>query len=463
MTDAVIDVLRPRRCGLTGAEEEHLERSLVDAVPDLRLEEMFRLRASLLSTYDHLLVGWAPDGTMAGLLGCTWRSCRGLSLLHVGIQMIAPAYRGGRLFADLWHREIVEVLPAEDARPSLVAVKTYNPLVYLAMRSFARLAGGSLYPDVGAAVQDPDLVRLASSTHSVIAPDHEFDPATGAVRGAGVPPDLYEAVPDIGCHPVERYFGRYLNPGDRLLCLMRCPGFDEEQFPVARLAGHRPGRAGRLGAEVRRPERSRLRQVRRAVAPHRPGRHRIADHEVARRLPVHQELVDHVRERSDIGHVDLHQEAVVAGHAVALGNLRDRVGQRGDLRQLPGLRAHPHPHGDRQAEGRGVDIEAVPADDPRLLHPGHPGAHGRCREADPAGQLGGARPRVFRQLAQQRIVDRVQCRAGRTSRRVPHIRRLHACYSFVSPCRITNNLGTMLPRSGRQYGGAAHDGKERRR
>lgn len=227
MSDARIDVLWPRRYGMTDAEDHHLQSGLVAAIPDLRIAEMFRRRPGLLRTFDHLLVGWAPDGAMAGVLGCTWRECSGLSLLHVGIQMIAPGYRGGGMFVDLWQREIVGVLPEEDAHPSLVAVKTYNPIVYLAMRSFARLAGGILYPDVETADQDPALVRLASSVRAVIAPQYGFDPATGAVRDAGLPPDLYEAVPGAVGHPAERYFERHLQPGDRLLCLLRCPGFDE--------------------------------------------------------------------------------------------------------------------------------------------------------------------------------------------------------------------------------------------
>ncbi|MBV9252529.1 MAG: hypothetical protein JO227_25220, partial [Acetobacteraceae bacterium] len=227
VTDASIEVVRPRQNGLNAACEHDLQNSLADAVPDLRIEEMFRWRPGLLRTYDHLLVARAPNGTIAGVLGCTWRACAQLSLLHVGIHMIASQYRRSGLFSELWRHEITEVLPREPYRPSLVGVKTYNPIVYRAMQTFARLAGGQLYPDVDTNKQDPELVKLATQASMVLAPEHAFDATTGALRAVGMPPDLYQDIPGIEGQPVRQYFQRHLNPGDRLLCLLRFPGFDD--------------------------------------------------------------------------------------------------------------------------------------------------------------------------------------------------------------------------------------------
>lgn len=227
MSDTRIEALRPRRDGLDGAYEGDLEARLAKAIPDLRIEEMFRWRPGLLQTYDHLLIRWAPDGAMAGVLGCTWRSCADLSLLHVGIQMIAPRYRRSGLFVELWRHEITEVLPSEDRRPSLVGVKTYNPIVYMAMRTFAKLAAGQLYPDVYTDDQDPEFAWLAARTSAVLAPGREFNASTGAIYDVGMPPDLYEDIPTAEGHTVGLYFERHLHPGDRLLCLLRLPGFDE--------------------------------------------------------------------------------------------------------------------------------------------------------------------------------------------------------------------------------------------
>src|SRR5262249_2527815 len=133
VTDVWMEVLRPRRNGLNGVREADLQASLAEAVPDLRIAERFQVRPGLLRTYDHLLVTQRRDGAVAGVLGCAWHVCASLSLLHVGIQMIAPRYRRGGLFAQLWRHEIADVLPGEPHLPSLVGVKTYNPIVYLAM------------------------------------------------------------------------------------------------------------------------------------------------------------------------------------------------------------------------------------------------------------------------------------------------------------------------------------------
>jgi len=227
VTDAWIEVLRPGQNGLDAGRERDLQASLAEAIPDLRIEEMFRWRPGLLRTYDHLVVARAPDNAMAGVLGCTWRFCAQLPLLHVGIHMIAPRYRRSGLFVELWRHEIAEVLPGELYRPSLVGVKTYNPVVYLAMQTFARLASGRLYPDIHTHEQDPELAALAARTSMVLAPEYTFDAATGRVQAVGMPPDLYQEIPGVQGHPVERYFRRHLHPGDRLLCLLRFPRFDE--------------------------------------------------------------------------------------------------------------------------------------------------------------------------------------------------------------------------------------------
>ena len=52
----------------------------------------------------------------------------------------------------------------------------------------------------------------------------------------------------------------------------------------------------------------------------------------------------------------LQQEAVLAGDAVALADLRSAAGQIGDLGQLAGARAHPHPRRDGQADSATVSF-----------------------------------------------------------------------------------------------------------
>ena len=133
-------------------------------------------------------------------------------------------------------------------------------------------------------------------------------------------------------------------------------------------------------------------------------------HERADRLAVQQEPVQHRLQRVDRRHVHLEQEAVLAGDPVALADLRGTGGQLGDPGQLARAGPDPDPGGQRQAERGRVDVEAVAADHAGLLQPGDPLPDGRRGHAHPAGQLGGAGPRVGGQLVQQPPVDLVQQR-----------------------------------------------------
>jgi hypothetical protein len=56
---------------------------------------------------------------------------------------------------------------------------------------------------------------------------------------------------------------------------------------------------------------------------------------------VGQEPVQHLVQLLHGDEVNLHDEAVLPGGAVALDDLRNALGQLGDLRQLPGHGAHP--------------------------------------------------------------------------------------------------------------------------
>lgn len=74
--------------------------------------------------------------------------------------------------------------------------------------------------------------------------------------------------------------------------------------------------------------------------------------------------------------MDLYQETVLAGDAMALDHLRDAARQLGDLWQLPGMRPDADVGGNRQPQGNGIDDERIAADDAGLLHPPHALGHG---------------------------------------------------------------------------------------
>ena len=67
--------------------------------------------------------------------------------------------------------------------------------------------------------------------------------------------------------------------------------------------------------------------------------------------------------------MELHVEAVLAGHAVALDDLGRRARDVGDGGDLPRRRAHPQHGGERVAERARLDVDAVAGDHAVALEP----------------------------------------------------------------------------------------------
>ena len=101
---------------------------------------------------------------------------------------------------------------------------------------------------------------------------------------------------------------------------------------------------------------------------------------------------------STVAHVDLHVEAVLAGHAVALDDLGRGLRDLGDLRDLARRGAHADDRGEREAERARVHVGAVAGDRAVALEPGQALGDGGRGEADAAAQLGLADPGVLLQL-----------------------------------------------------------------
>ena len=101
-------------------------------------------------------------------------------------------------------------------------------------------------------------------------------------------------------------------------------------------------------------------------APARDGR-RLDDR--GRGLAEQHEAIEHGLEVVDRVQVELHQEAVVTGDAVALDDLGRLAGELGDAGQLPRRRSHPDDRGDPVAERARVDLGVVAGD------------HARCARA----------------------------------------------------------------------------------
>src|SRR6266478_4179331 len=96
------------------------------------------------------------------------------------------------------------------------------------------------------------------------------------------------------------------------------------------------------------------------------ARDRRGLHQRRRRLPIGEERIEHAVQVVQALEIDLEDEAILAGNAIAFDDLRHRLSKLGDLGELPGHWPDTHEGGDRIAEGPRIDVQTIALDDSRL-------------------------------------------------------------------------------------------------
>lgn len=240
----------PAGPGLTAELIAWIVHGLETAMPTLNIRDYFLAKSSTFSDCDFVVVAVERESReIIAALTSRWHQIEGdPPFLHVKILMITPRYQKTRLINDVWGFHLAKVCQSRFGFPSVIALRTYNPVVFGAMRIFTRIDGIRMYPRIGVPRQDPAMARLAERIADAISPGLEFDATTGVVRGAGVPPDFYPAMPATRKTDVSQYFTENLTPSDRLLCILsvdseaaRCRA--RQLFGVERLDAGRPAPA----------------------------------------------------------------------------------------------------------------------------------------------------------------------------------------------------------------------------
>jgi hypothetical protein len=231
----------------TPAEERALQDDVVAAFPEYRLAVYFAERPGVFAHADHVVVARGPEGDegtggpatdrLVGLLVARWRQGRVGRYLHVEMNLIATDHQRRGVLGALWRVMLTRLLDEPGGLPDVVAIKTYNPMVYSSLALVARLTGATLYPALDPAATGAELRTLAASVAADLAGHCPFDPATGVLTGASVPPDFYPALPTTNKRDVQGYFVRHVRPGDRLLCVLQLG--DARVDPVLRRFGVR--------------------------------------------------------------------------------------------------------------------------------------------------------------------------------------------------------------------------------
>jgi len=224
--DVEIRTLMPAR-DLTRELEEWLVDGLVAALPSLEMRRLFDNRRDMFRQADLVTVATdTSSGTAVGALSSKWSVLpSGEPFLHVLTQFIGERYQRGITFPRSWGSHFAALQHSRRNFPSLIVLKTYNPTAYCAMGAFTRVPDVTIYPKPAGSPgqQDPAAQRLAEQVAQVIAGGYVFDPGTGVIKEAGVPPDLYPALPESSNKAVNDYFAATTRPGDRVLCMLRVP------------------------------------------------------------------------------------------------------------------------------------------------------------------------------------------------------------------------------------------------
>lgn len=207
---------------LTAEREQQLVEGLIAALPSLRMADLFERRRDMFRNADLVTIA-TTEGEVVGALASQWAmSADGADFLHITSQFVGERYRQGHVFKLSWAGHFAEVCRRRGC-PQLTVLKTYNPIVYCAMRSFTRLPGVTMYPDIAAPAPDPERGRVAACVAWAVAPGHPFSERTGVIRDIGAPADLYPAMPMSRDRAVNDYFLRTTGPADRVLCMLAIP------------------------------------------------------------------------------------------------------------------------------------------------------------------------------------------------------------------------------------------------
>lgn len=206
---------------LPALDAARLRGDVVAAFPEYKLSVYFRERPGIFETADYVVAAVeSGGGPLAGLLVATWRELDGEPFLHVQMNLITVSHQRSGLLLGLWQVLVRRLLLGALGFPRLLAIKTYNPMVYSSLRVLCRAAGATLYPRLDGA-QDPAMAGIAAAVAHELCPELEFDGPVGVVRGAGVPRDFYPSLPFTNKRDVRVYFEQNVRPGDRVLCLVR--------------------------------------------------------------------------------------------------------------------------------------------------------------------------------------------------------------------------------------------------
>ncbi len=191
--------------------------------------QYFGNQPNIFETYDHLVLATDPEGErIIGILGAKDFVRGSTRFLYLWTAMVVDRYHRTSLFKRINQFFLRQVSERNGGLPPLIVAKTYNPVVYNMFRALsARIPGTTLYPDLEAPRQNPDMVDLALDVVGTLSANLRLDAETGLIPGGqrSVAPDFFPRMAMSSHARTNDHFVAHVGSSDQILCMVRlAPG-----------------------------------------------------------------------------------------------------------------------------------------------------------------------------------------------------------------------------------------------
>lgn len=202
---------------------------LQEGMPQFDVLQYFGNQPDIFETYDHLVLATDPEGErIIGILGAKDFVRGSTRFLYLWTAMVVDRYHRTSLFKRINQFFLRQVSERNGGLPPLIVAKTYNPVVYNMFRALsARIPGATLYPDLEAPRQSPDMVDLARDVVGTLSANLRLDAETGLIPGGqrSVAPDFFPRMAMSSHARTNDHFVAHVGSSDQILCMVRlAPG-----------------------------------------------------------------------------------------------------------------------------------------------------------------------------------------------------------------------------------------------
>lgn len=202
---------------------------LQEGMPQFDVLQYFGNQPDIFETYDHLVLATDPEGErIIGILGAKDFVRGSTRFLYLWTAMVVDRYHRTSLFKRINQFFLRQVSERNGGLPPLIVAKTYNPVVYNMFRALsARIPGATLYPDLEAPRQSPDMVDLALDVVGTLSANLRLDAEAGLIPGGqrSVAPDFFPRMAMSSHARTNDHFVAHVGSSDQILCMVRlAPG-----------------------------------------------------------------------------------------------------------------------------------------------------------------------------------------------------------------------------------------------